>query len=153
MLLNELKDIKCSIFKNQMWKTYKLTCSESGKVYYGSTKLSLVERKGRHRNLKNCECKDFINPTIELMDVFETREKMLYGERLLIEDNDCVNIKIPIKTKKEITTYKDEWYQQNKKRISDKGKEIIKCECGMSIKKSSKWNHMKTKFHLNNVDN
>jgi len=133
-----------------MWKTYKLTC-ETGKVYYGSTKRGLMERKKLHRNQKNCECRQFINPTIELVDFFETRKEMLYGERLLIEENECVNIKIPIKSKEEITTYKDKWYQQNKKRISDKGKEIIKCECGMSIKKSSKWNHMKTQFHINNA--
>jgi len=134
-----------------MWKTYKLTCSETGKVYYGSTKLSLIYRKRCHRNQKNCECKDFINPTIDLVDVFENREEMLKAERILIEENDCVNIKIPIKTKEEIKTYKDNWYKENAERIRQKGQVIIDCECGMKIKKCSLRNHLKTKNHLKNI--
>ena len=134
-----------------MWKTYKMTCSETGKVYYGSTKRGLVERKGGHRNDKACECRDFVNPTIELVDVFLSKKDMLYAERLLIEDNDCVNIKIPIKSKEEIKEYKDNWYQQNKKRIASKNKEIVECDCGMKITKGAYHNHLKTKFHLNNV--
>ena len=135
-----------------MWKTYKLTCSETDKVYYGSTKLSLVERCGGHRNSGECESRTFVKPIIGLMDVFATKKEALEAERKLIEENPCVNIRSPIKSKEEIDEYKAGWYVKNAERISDKGKQLVHCECGMTIKRFSLGNHRKTIFHKNNAN-
>ena len=137
-----------------IFKVYKITCSETGKIYVGSTCRTLRRRLLEHCDgRKQTQCHNFVEPKIILLDITEDKEEMLLSEKFFIQQLNPVNKYMPCQTNKEKKEYKDEWYQQNKKRISDKGKEIIKCECGMSIKKSSKWNHMKTKFHLNNVDN
>jgi len=75
-----------------MWKTYKLTCSITNNIYYGSTKLGLEERKRQHQQASESECKYFIEPSIELMDVFTTERQMKNGKRQLIKDNQCINL-------------------------------------------------------------
>ena len=135
-----------------MWKTYKLSCSKTDKVYYGSTKLSLVERCGGHRNSGECESRTFVKPIIGLMDVFATKKEALEAERKLIEENPCVNKRIPIKSKEEKEKYKAEWYVKNAERISDKGKQVVQCKCGMTLKRSSLSNHRKTQFHITNAN-
>jgi len=47
---------------------YKLTCSETNKVYYGATKNTPKYRKARGHY--KCACKDFINPKIETIEKF-----------------------------------------------------------------------------------
>ena len=133
-----------------MWKTYKLTCSETDKVYYGSTKVSLVERCRAHKNKGDCESRTFIKPIIGLMDVFATKKEALTAERKLIEENPCVNKIRPIISKEETDQYRAEWYIKNAERISDKGKQVVQCKCGKTLKRSSLSKHRKTQFHKNN---
>ena len=48
---------------------YKLTCNETGKVYYGSTKSTLEVRKSK--GWKKCSCENFVNPTMELVETVD----------------------------------------------------------------------------------
>ena len=137
-----------------IFKVYKITCSETGKIYVGSTCRTLRRRLLEHYDgRKKTQCHNFVEPKIILLDITEDREEMLLSEKFFIQQLNPVNKYIPCQTNKEKKEYKDEWYQQNKKRISDKGKVKINCECGMIISKCSLSKHLKTKFHLNNVDN
>ena len=68
---------------------YKLTCAETGKIYYGSTGNSISRRKCSGWN--TCECKDFINPKLEVLEHIEDKEERLKREDYYILNFDCVN--------------------------------------------------------------
>ncbi len=84
--------------KKMTGKIYKLTC-ETGKIYIGSTSRTLNKRLQEHKSLKNnCSSKDFINPSIELLEEIETenREELRKKEREYMEKIICVNKNKPI---------------------------------------------------------
>ncbi len=68
---------------------YKLVCSETNKVYYGATSNTIQHRKekGHHR----CSCKDFINPTISIVEKCNSIEEMYERELYYIKNFECVN--------------------------------------------------------------
>ncbi len=99
---------------------YKLTCSETKRVYIGSTTRTLQERLWKHRSKTNgCVSRDFINPTIELIESIEydDYDKLLWRERFHVETEDCVNNDLPIITKEEKRLRKNEavkrWRKNN----------------------------------------
>jgi len=106
-------------------KIYKLICSETNKVYIGSTVTTLNRRKLQHTySYNSCTSKDFINPEIYLIENFpcSNKEELHNKEREYIENTDCVNIVVPCQTRKE-------YYENNKERQKDyqeKNKEKIK---------------------------
>lgn len=126
------------------YSIYKLTC-ETGKVYIGVTKRTLKERLRDHRNKSNTCCsKNFINPTIELLEEFETDDKLekRKKEREYIDKFDCVNIKKEYRTPEEIKEdlkvinkkfkmlhpdkireNKRKWYLNNKEKMREKNRE------------------------------
>ena len=53
------------------------------------------------------------------------------------------------KNKKELAVGYKKYYQDNKQHVSDRNKESIVCTCGLTIKKSSKYHHLKTAKHKN----
>ena len=69
---------------------YKLICSESKNVYYGATKHSMEYRrsKGHYR----CSCKDFVNPTLELVEIVQDITKLYEREKYYIKNFECINI-------------------------------------------------------------
>lgn len=73
---------------------YKLTCSKTGKIYYGSTKNSLNYRasKGYHR----CTCKDFVDYKKEVIEFVENIDNLLEREAYYIANYPCVNRTLPI---------------------------------------------------------
>ena len=106
-------------------KIYKITC-ESGKVYIGSTIMKLNKRFSVHKcknSLNHCITKDFINPKIELIELFscETKEELLWKEREWIEKTDCVNYVRPIITDDERKAKNKEYKQkqENKAKINE----------------------------------
>ena len=133
-----------------MINIYKMTC-ETGKTYYGSTKQTLKRRLKGHKDKKNCSCKDFINPKIELLETCE-KEQQKEREGYYVRNFECVNIYIPDRTVKEWfkdndITHKEnqkKWYEDNK----EKRKKKIKCECGLMVSNAYLTNHKKTKKHL-----
>ncbi len=142
-------------------RVYKLTCSETKKNYYGSTIKSLNQRLARHKGDDNkCLSKHFINPTIELLEEIELEGKdkteLLKIERKYIENNECVNKIVPLRTrheyylmrkkldpdylKKAYTTYGGKWYND---------KTRVYCECGGRFVKRNKKMHLQTHKHQN----
>jgi len=145
----------------QNGKIYKLICSETQKVYIGSTVQLLCKRRAHHTEPKNkCMSKHFINPKIYLIEKFpcDSKEELCKREREWIEKSDCVNRCIP-------TQSQTEWQKKNweriyterkanikymeKKKESDRnrGKEIVICECGMKVQKRALKRHQSRSIH------
>jgi len=86
-------------------KIYKLT-GENGLYYYGSTIRDLNTRLTEHRcksKKHQLTSKLLTNPTIELLENYPCNNKLelLEKERWYIENNECVNRKVPNKQRKE----------------------------------------------------
>ena len=107
----------------QNGKIYKLVCSETGKIYIGSTVQKLIKRKWGHTDnrKKLCMSKDFIKPEIYLIENYpcNSKQELCKRERHYVETIDCVNKYIPSRTKKE-------YYQDNKDIIIKKNAEYLK---------------------------
>ena len=56
------------------------------------------------------------------------------------------------KNKEEILKGQKKYYEDNKQHVSDRNKESIVCTCGLTIKKSSKYHHLKTAKHKNLIE-
>ena len=69
---------------------YKLTCSKTNKVYYGSTKNDIKFRRGKGH--KKCACSDFITPKLELVEKVSDLNKLEERELYYIKNFDCVNV-------------------------------------------------------------
>ena len=124
-----------------MGSVYKLTDGE--KVYYGSTIETLNSRLSKHRCVTSnkCETKYFNkdNLTIELVEEVEDKEQLLWRERYYIENNECVNIKIPIRTEEE-----------RKEVIRKYHRTPYQCSCGKKLLLQQKHRHEKSKYHIEN---
>lgn len=108
-------------------KIYKVTCSQTNRIYIGSTTQKLERRFKMHKREKNeCRTKDFIDPTIELIKDFpcETLEELLWEERRVMAQYECVNYRRAIVTKeeqkKERKEYNKVWREENKETIKEK---------------------------------
>ena len=164
-------------------KIYKVVCSETLDVYYGSTIQTLKQRLTMHKGKYNgCASKYFLEPIIELVEEYPCNSKLELEkrERYFIENFECVNKLVPTRTEKEwnkkyyndnkekmierAKKYREEnrellnenrkkYYNKNLEKIKEKRKEKMICECGLEINKSSLSPHQKTKKHLNNLNN
>ena len=118
---------------------YKITCNETGEIYYGSTQCSLNKRITEHKcTYKRWKegnktfCSSF--PIIErgtysysLIEnvVCEDRKQLETRERFYIENNECINKYVPTRTTKEYyeetkearLDYQKQYYEANKQRI------------------------------------
>jgi hypothetical protein len=119
-------------YKNS--KIYKIVDNTNGNVYIGSTcEPTLAHRLAKHRghyreylkggnryitSFKILENNDY---SIVLLEEFpcETKDQLLARERYYIENNECVNKKIPTRTKKE-------WTEKNQDKIIDYQKKYQK---------------------------
>ena len=52
-----------------------------------------------------------------------------------------------------IKQHRKEYYEQNKEKILDKCKELYTCECGKELTYSHKSRHLKSKTHLDYINN
>ena len=81
------------------WIIYKLTC-ETGKTYIGKTCMTmnrrLTKHKGRQNKESNSSTKDFINPTIHLIEEYPCHNniELSLKEKEWILKTNCVNVKI-----------------------------------------------------------
>jgi hypothetical protein len=175
-------------------KIYKILCNETGEVYYGSTIRTLSHRKNGHKQdvkkydegkKTKCECYNIIkrgNFTMSLVEEysFDNKQQLLWRERHYIENNECVNTRRPIATKKDkyenvkirlqkpevhekkLQADKDyrarnkdseEWKQrkaESEKKYRDNCK-VIECECGSNVKSFLIKEHLKTQKHQNYI--
>lgn len=100
----------------QNGKIYRIVCNITGRQYIGSTISSLNVRLCQHKKYikegKNCSSKSVLesgNYSIVLIEDYpcNRKEQLLQRERFYIENMDCVNKKIP-------TRSRHEWYEDNK---------------------------------------
>ena len=76
----------------------------------------------------------------ETIKKYQEEHKELYKE---------IKKKSAEKYKEENVIKKKIWYEENKERLSQESKKIIKCECGCEIVRGAFRLHLKTKKHLN----
>lgn len=143
-------------------KFYKIVCNKTGLVYYGSTtEKYLCDRLSKHvydyrhghkmRSRLVLENNDY---KIELVEELECEDKHARNakERYYIENNECVNLQLPGRTKKE---YDDEYRIKNREVKNQKSREYyqtikhkrrikIKCpHCEKEITKPNLKAHVK----------
>jgi vacuolar-type H+-ATPase subunit H len=164
----------------QNGKIYKLV--GGGITYYGSTCSTLRQRLYQHKKMfeycggittskllfeNSDEVKIFLVEKFPCVDKMELNAR----ERWYIENNECVNNRIPTRTKKEyreahkeqikeqnkqyyeenkeVRKKKDkQYYEVNKDNISKRKSEKINCECGAVIRKGDLSRHKKTTKHI-----
>lgn len=157
-------------------KIYKIVNNVSDKIYIGSTTQSLSSRMSVHRyeyNIRrrnNCRSQkifeeDYDSTQIILLEDcnFETKEQLKARERYYIDNNNCVNKQIPLRTRQEynlsirdkIIEYRLEHYVEfkAKNKIYRDNSPIIDCLCGGQFKKCNLSDHKKTKKHINYIEN
>ena len=96
---------------------YKLTCSETNKIYYGSTKMTLKERKGK--GWYHCACKDFINPKMDCMETVDNLDELEIRENHYILNYECVNKNVAYSTQLTRKIRSDRWRLANKEKLND----------------------------------
>ena len=116
---------------------YKLTCSETNRNYYGSTKMTLEQRKSK--GWYKCSCKDFINPKMECIEMVDNLDELEMRENYYIMNNECVNKNL---------AYSDTQYKKLQKKkyrakiIEEKRHECNLCKlCFQSQKKLERHNN------------
>ena len=157
-------------------KVYKIYDNTNGNVYYGSTRQSLSKRIQAHRtkykqHLDNPERHKGMsvfkilkndNYSISLVEEFtcQNREQLHARERHFIENFECVNKHIPLRTKKEyyvdnfekIAEYKKGHYKANREAILKfKGEKFICDVCGHTYTRVHKRRHEQSQRHMNAV--
>jgi len=102
-------------------KIYKIECNITNEVYYGSTVKSLSERIRQHKKQRNCSAINIIDRgkyTCKIIEEFpcDTVQELEARERWYIENNECINLRVPGRTRQE-------WCEDNKVYIAQKAKE------------------------------
>ena len=114
---------------------YALRNRTSNDVYYGSTKRRLLcLRKGDHHSsynkwvagefhyISSFEVIKCPTAYIELCEEV-SEEQMKERERWWVENNQCVNIRRPVRTAEEKKAYEKQWALDNRERINQKARE------------------------------
>jgi hypothetical protein len=132
-------------------KIYKIVDNTNGDVYIGSTIQTLKERMISHKHNKNCSSINIIKNgdyNIILVENYpcNSKKELETRERYYIENNECINERIPGRTTKEryqdnrekileyqqeyriknpeiLKNTKHEYYEKNKEKINNKNKE------------------------------
>jgi hypothetical protein len=115
-------------------KVYKIVCRKTGLQYFGSTTEPTLSRRlaGHNCDIKRwkqgefgfvssfsvMEENDYYIELVELVPC-SSKDELLVRERFHIQNNECVNKLIPLRTSKE-------YYEDNKKVYSEKAKENYK---------------------------
>ena len=177
--LNDKKDITLSMNRYDDGKIYKVVSDQTTDVYYGSTCSTLYDRYARHTHYyrigRACSIKRILkydDSKIVLVENFpcNNKDELLRRERYYIENNDCVNIQVPLRTVKEyyddyqqeIIAQKKEYRAVNKEKIKLSSKkyreenkeainkhknEKINCECGGKYTNANRTVHQRTDKH------
>jgi hypothetical protein len=87
-------------------KIYRIVCNETGEQYIGSTTQSLAQRLTQHKCHQKCMSRQILerkNYAIVLIEECpcENKEQLGRRERHYIESMECINNRIPTRTKRE----------------------------------------------------
>ena len=146
-------------------KIYAITSSQTDKIYIGSTIQTLKIRFTLHKSkfkswtnnkanyitsfniMKFDDCK--IYPI--LLYPCNTKEELQKKEAEIMKNTmNCINKNIPTRTQKE---YKQDHKDYFKDYLKVYNKPVICEKCGKQYLRCNKTNHIKTKFHTNNLNN
>lgn len=137
-------------------KIYRIVNDVNGMTYYGSSTQSLSKRMAKHRwSFKNNKIPSTYNKfgNIEDCKIFlienypcENKEQLLKRERYYIENNECINIEIPGRSKAD---YQRQYRLYNPDITYKKNL----CDCGGKFTQSNRAQHLKTKKHLKYLEN
>jgi hypothetical protein len=119
-------------------KIYKIVCNTTGKCYIGSTcRPFLSQRLSKHMshyqeylNGKGCyvssyEILENDNYEIILLENYpcKSKDELCDKERFYIENNSCVNLVIPFRTKEELAECKKKNDEEHKDELKGKRQE------------------------------
>ena len=104
-------------------KIYNIVCNLTGETYYGSTTQKISARMGTHRRNKDCCSKQIIERGDYHYGLVEdykcdNSEQLRMRERYYVDNNDCVNKVIPIRTKEEGAAMKKVYQQEHNEEIA-----------------------------------
>ena len=168
-------------------KVYRIVCRKTGRQYIGSTCKKLLSqrlachvcdfnkwKKGEFNFITSFTILEENDYYIELVELVpcSSNDELKVRERFHIQNIECVNNNVPLRTKKEyyqdnkehlskkMQEYREknfekakEYRQQHKEEISEKAKETFECLCGSIICKGGKAKHEKTIKHQNYLNN
>ena len=135
-------------------KIYKLVNDTLGLTYYGSTVQSLSVRKACHKSSSNkvygkCSSRLLFDGKsdvdIVLVEKYpcNDREELHKRERFYIENNDCVNITVPLRTKKEWLdahpNYDKDYRKKNRVRLRELKKKATEKRKDHYLDYQKKW--------------
>jgi len=134
--------------KLKVGRIYKIIDNTNGNIYIGSTTQKLNQRFNNHKNSYNnfinnkqgyCTYFDIIknnNCEIELIKfvIFKDKIELFQRERYYIENNNCINQKLPSRSRKEYA------------------RQRYICECGIDSAHDNKWRHEKSQRHINFIN-
>lgn len=142
----------------ELGKVYVLMSPHSERVYIGSTHNKLNVRLSHHKSHYKQYLAGNHNyvTSFELIELGDCRiylieevpmDNIKCRERFYIElfGPFCVNNFKPGRTKKQ-------YYQENIEIIRAKKAEVHVCECGREFTHSHKARHLKSNYHLNNIN-
>ena len=166
-------------------KIYAIVCNQTGKRYVGSTcKTYLSQRACAHKvaykawkegkrgyvaSFEVLESGDF---SVILLENYpcSSKEELVARERHYVGATECVNLRIPgrsrhehyVANKDKISAYKKEWYKtnqenernrsrehyrENKEKALAWAKEKVVCACGAEVSRRHTSTHCKSKKH------
>lgn len=148
--------------KYENGKIYKIVCNITNEIYIGSTIQLLEERLRKHTLDHTCISKNILDRgdyEIILIKNFpcSNKEELLWEERKHMENNICINKRLPIITEEEHKQNKKIYRDNNKDKnkiyqdrhrdkINKKKAEKIKCPiCELELRRDSLRRHLKRK--------
>ena len=130
----------------------------TNEVYYGSTTYKyLSSRLAKHKNSRSCSAIKIIdrgNFNIKVLEEFpcKSKQELETRERWYIENNHCINNKLPIFSEEERSKKYREYYEKHNEHLKAMMKAYastkVKCECGCVVRRGYLSKHRKTKKHL-----
>jgi len=139
-----IEELKCSLNSNIPTRE----SDEYNKHYYQNNKEEIKISKKQYREKNKEKIKENSKQYRE-----DNKEKLKQYKKEYDEKNKEKIKQYYEDNKEKIDNNKSEWYKQNKQRILEKGREIILCECGCEIVKTSIARHKKTKKHITLMEN
>jgi len=155
-----------------MWSgyVYRIHCNIKNEDYYGSTENDIETRMQQHITDVMCNRSHCISSQIierddwyyEIMEEVDyiIKTDLLLRERYYIENYQCINIRVPYRTKEEMREYrklhKRQYCIDNPdyvKRQRDRKNIKCECPCGENYTNSNRAQHLKSKKHKRYIDN
>ena len=148
-------------------KIYKIVCNKTGKIYIGSTTTTLSRRLTQHKlsyrrylnkkysfntSFEIIENENFDIVLIEYVNCSDKNE-LHQRERYYIENTNCVNKLVPLRTNKEYKNDHVEMYKEYRKKYCEKNNEkIIDYLKNYRVKNKDILNKKKKQYYQNNPE-